>query len=214
MSPMLQAQLREVSTKGDLRRIRSTGYVPGVVYGKGLSAPSAITVNAKDVEAMLRSHPYAVIDIDIPGTGRQPVMMSDLQRDPISRHVTHIDFHKINMNEKIATSARVDITGASPGEKEGGMLQLVLHEIDIECYPKDIPDAIAADVSGLGMGDHLTVGELKLPSGVTSTQDPETIVVAVLAPQKERSEDELDDMDVEVEENRKNRENAIAVEKD
>jgi len=214
MSPTLQAQLREVSTKGDLRRLRSAGHVPGVVYGKGLSAPSAITVNAKDVEAMLRSHPYAVIDMDIPGTGRQPVMMSDLQRDPISKQVTHIDFHKINMNEKIATSARVDITGTSPGEKEGGMLQLVLHEIDIECYPKDIPDTITADVSGLGMGEHLTVGELKLPSGVTSTQDPETVVVSVLAPQKERSEDELDDMDVEAEENRKNSENALAVEKD
>jgi len=94
------------------------------------------------------------------------------------------------------------------------MLQTVLHEIDIECYPKDIPDVITADVGGLGMGEHLTIGDLWLPSGVTATQDPETVVVAVLAPQKERTEEELESLKDEAEEDRKHSEAALAVEKD
>lgn len=214
MSTTLQIHAREATSKGDLKRIRSSGKVPGVVYGKGLERPSTISVDAKELAAMLRSHPNAVLEIDLPGAGKQPVMMSELQRDTLTRQVTHIDFHRINMNEKISTTARLDVTGTSVGEKEGGMLQLVIHEVAIECLPKDIPDSISIDVSGLEMGEHLTVNDLKLPAGVIATQEPETVLVAVLAPQKERTEEELDEINDEAEEDRKHHEAAMAVEKD
>ncbi|RED51692.1 50S ribosomal protein L25 [Cohnella lupini] len=214
MSTTLQVQAREATSKGDLRKIRSSGFVPGVVYGKGLDSPTRISVDGKDLSAMLRSHPHAVIEIDIPGAGKHPVMMAELQRDSLSRQVTHIDFRRINMNEKITTSARLDVTGTSPGEKEGGMLQMILHEIEIECYPKDIPDSITVDVSGLEMGENLSISDLTLPSGVEAKQDPETVIIAVLAPQKERTEDEVDAINDETEENRKQHEAAVAVEKD
>ena len=213
MSTTLQAYQRSKSSKGDLRRIRSEGKVPGIVYGKGLDNPSMISIDAKDLAAMLRSHPYAVFEMDVPGAGKHPVMMADLQRDSLSRQVTHIDFRRINMNEKISTSARLEIIGTSPGEKEGGMLQSVLHEIDIECYPKDIPDSITADVSSLEIGEHLTIGDLTLPAGVEATQDPETVILAVLAPQKERTEEELNALNDEAEEDRKHSEAAQAVDK-
>ncbi len=214
MTAELQVQLREASTHSQLRRLRASGGVPGVVYGKGLAVPSKIAIDAKALTDMLKGNPYAVLDMEIPGAGKQPVMLAELQRDPISRQMLHVDFRRIDMNEKITTSARLDFTGVSPGEKEGGMLQLVLHEIDIECYPKDIPDAIAADVGGLEMGEHLTIGDLTLPAGVTAVQDPETVIVAVLAPQKERSEDEVEALNDEAEEDRKHSEAALAVEKD
>ena len=214
MSTTLQVHAREATSKGELRRIRSSGKVPGVVYGKGLDQPvEAFRSMPRILTAMLRSHPNAVVEMDIPGAGKHPVMMAEMQRDSLSRQVIHIDFHRINMNEKINTSARLDITGTSPGEKEGGMLQLVLHEIEIECYPKDIPEVIAVDVSGLEMGEHLTISDLKLPAGVVATQDPETVIVAVLAPQKERTEEELDALKDEAEEDRKHTEAAQAVEK-
>jgi len=214
MSALLQVQSREETSKGGLKKIRASGQVPGVVYGKGLEAPSRISVEGKKLTELLRSNPYAVIELDIPGAGKQSAMLSELQRDPISRQVTHVDFRSIDLNEKISTSARLDFVGVSPGEKEGGMLQTVLHEIDIECYPKDIPAAIEADVGSLGMGEHLTIGQLKLPAGVVALQDPDTVVVAVLAPQKERSEEELEAMKDEAEEDRKHSEAALAVEKD
>jgi large subunit ribosomal protein L25 len=94
------------------------------------------------------------------------------------------------------------------------MLQMVLHEIEIECYPKDIPDAITLDVSGLQMGENLSISDVTMPIGVVATQDPETVIVAVLAPQKERTEEEVDEINDEAEENRKQHEAAVAVEKD
>jgi len=213
MSTALQVQARDSSSKGELRRIRESGNVPGVVYGKGMNAPSKISIDAKGLSAMLRSHPYAVIEMDVPGAGKQPVMMAELQRDSLSGQLLHVDFRRIDMNEKIKTSARLEINGTSSGEKEGGMLQAVLHEVEIECYPKDIPDSISLDVSGLELGEHLTIGDLKLPSGVEATQDAETVIVAVLAPQKERTEDELEALDDEAEEDRKHYEAAQAVDK-
>lgn len=213
MSATLTVQAREAVSKGELNRIRSEGKIPGVVYGRGMESPAKISIESKDLSAMLRSHPHAVIDMDIPGMGKQPVMMAELQRNPISRQVTHIDFHRINMNEKISTSARLEITGTSLGEKEGGMLQLVAHEIEIECYPKDIPDSIPVDVSQLELGGHLTISDIKLPTGVEATQDSEMVVVSVLAPQKERTEEELDALGDEAEEDRKHSEAAQAVDK-
>jgi large subunit ribosomal protein L25 len=179
-----------------------------------MDTPAMITIDAKALSGVLRSSPYAVMDMEVPGAGKQPVMLAELQRDPISREVMHVDFRRIDMNQKISTSARLEVTGVSPGEKEGGMLQVVLHEIGIECYPKDIPEAVTADVSALEMGEHLTVGDLALPSGVVATQEADTIVVAVLAPQKERTEEELEAMQDEAEEDRKHSEAALAVEKD
>lgn len=213
MSTTLRVQARESSTKGQLRQIRSKGQIPGVIYGKGLDSPSKISVDAVDLTSMLKTNPHAVIEVDIPGAGKHPVMMTDLQRDSLSRQVLHIDFHRINMNEKLTTAARLELTGTSPGEKEGGMIQLITYEIEIECYPKDIPEFISVDVSRLEIGDHMAISDLTLPSGVVAVQDPETVIVAVLAPQKERTEEELETMRDEAEENRKHSEAALAVEK-
>lgn len=210
----LQVERREVGSRYQLNKIRKSGKVPGVIYGKGLNAPMPILLDGKQLTAFIRSHPHAVIEVDVPGEGKHPIMMAEVQRDPMTQLVKHIDFRRVDMNAKISTSARLEVTGTSIGEQEGGMLQLVLHEVDIECYPKDIPDAIAADVSQLGLGEHLTIADLRIPAGVAVTQDPETVVVAILAPQKERTEEELDQLhDADVE-NRRHREAALAVEKD
>ncbi|WP_373232010.1 50S ribosomal protein L25 [Cohnella sp.] len=214
MSTTLQVQHRDISTRSELRRIRTEGKVPGVIYGKGLDVPANISVDNKELMNMLRTHPHAVVEVEIPGAGRHPVMMTDLQRDTISHQVTHIDFLRINMNEKITTLARLEVTGTSPGEKEGGMLQMVLHEVEIQCYPKDIPDSISVDVSDLAMGENLTINDLKVPSGIEITQDPSMVIIAVLAPQKAIAEDEVEAMDDKAEENAKHEDAAQAVEKD
>ncbi|WP_027086715.1 50S ribosomal protein L25 [Cohnella panacarvi] len=210
----LQVERREVGSRYELNKIRKSGKVPGVIYGKGLSSPMPIALDGKELTSFIRSHPHAVIEVDVPGEGKHPIMMAEVQRDPMTQLVKHIDFRRVDMNAKISTSARLEVTGTSIGEREGGMLQLVLHEVDIECYPKDIPDVIAADVSQLGLGEHLTVADLRIPSGVAVKQDPETVVAAILAPQKERTEEELDQLNDADVENRRHREAALAVEKD
>lgn len=200
MNSTLKAQRRDTASRGGLNQLRKEGLIPGVVYGKGMESPAPISIDEKELLAMLRTHPHAVIDLEVAGQGKQPVMMADLQRDAITRQVLHIDFHRINMNEKITTPVRLEITGESAGQKEGGMLQLVLHDIEIECFPKDIPDSIVVDVSGLEIGQNLTIGDLKLPNGVEAVQDSDMVVLSVLAPQKERTEEEAGAEDVAAEE--------------
>ena len=214
MNATLQVERRKIGSNYQLRMLRKTGKVPGVIYGKGLNAPTPISIDAKQLSAFLGSSPHAVVEVDVPGEGKHPIMMAEVQRDPFTRNVLHVDFRRVDMNAKINTSARLEFVGKSAGEQEGGMLQIVLHEIEIACYPKDIPDAVPVDVSALGVGEHLSIGELKLPAGVEATQDENTVIVAILAPQKERSEEELDELHEAELQNEKHRDAAVAVEKD
>lgn len=214
MNQVLHPELRDTQSRSGLRQIRESGKIPGVVYGKAVNKPTSIAVNEKELLAILRSHPRAILDMEVPGIGNQAVMMTDVQRDPISHKVLHIDFHQVDLDKKIKAPARLEANGQSPGEKEGGLLQFVIHELDVECYPRDFPESIPVDVSGLQLGDHLTVADLKMPSGVEASADPDAVVVAVLAPQKERTEEELETMDDLAEENANHRKAAVAVEKD
>jgi len=193
----MKAEERIVQTKGDLRKLRQQGKVPGVVYGKKISKPTAIVVDEKDITALLRTHPHAVLEMDVPSLGKQPVMLTSIQRDSLSRQLIHLDFHQINMNEEVKTQVRLDIKGESAGVKEGGVLQVMLHELEIHCLPNRIPEAIEVDITDLQIGDNVLVGDLKLPGGISTNSDSESIVVTVLAPQKEITEEEASDADVE-----------------
>lgn len=199
MAIPFQAEERTRGTQGDLRKMRQRGSVPGVVYGTKLSKPLNVAVNEKELSSLLRSHPHALLELDIPGAGKQPVMLTEVQREPLSRTVLHVDFHQVNMNEEIKTMVRLDMVGDSTGVREGGILQAMLHELEIHCLPNRIPESIEVDVSGLGIGENLLVGELKLPSGVTTRLDAEQVVVTILTPQKDLTAEEAEKADEEAE---------------
>ncbi|MDF2926290.1 MAG: ribosomal protein [Paenibacillaceae bacterium] len=188
----LKADNRDGLTKSEINRLRSSGKVPGVVYGKKVGAVN-ITVDAKELLMLLRSNAHAVVEMDIPESGKQPVMVHDVQRDPISRTLLHIDFHQINMDEPVRTSVSLEFTGDSKGEKEGGMLQIQLHEVDIRCLPAHIPSSIAVDVTELELGDTITVSQLVAPAGVEIKSHADDVIVTVLAPQKEELQPEAEE---------------------
>ncbi|BBH23348.1 50S ribosomal protein L25 [Paenibacillus baekrokdamisoli] len=196
MAILFKAEKRTAGTRGELKKMRQRGIIPGVVYGTKLNNPVNISVNEKELMALLRSHPHALLDMDVPGVGKQPVMMTEVQRDSLSRSVLHIDFHQINMNEAVKTSVRIEMTGDSQGVREGGILQAMLHEIEVLCLPGKIPDVIEVDVTKLQIGENVLVGDLALPEGVTTRLEPEQVVVTILAPQKELTEDEAADQAV------------------
>lgn len=200
MAIAMKADPRSVKTKGDLRLLRSGGMVPGVVYGKSLNAPAPVSVREKDLKALLRSHPNAVLELDVPDQGKHSVMVADVQRDSMSHQIMHVDFHQINMNEAVRANVRIEHAGDSAGVREGGLLSIVLHELEVECLPGDIPESISVDISALAIGESLQVKDLTLPQGVESKSDPELVVLTVLAPQKELSEEEAEAQDVESEE--------------
>lgn len=214
MSTALQAQERTTMTKSALRHLRQQGKVPGVVYGKELASPVAVAIDSKELATLLRTNPHSILEMTVPGRGSQPVLLTDIQRDTLSGQVLHVDFHQVNLNEKIQAEVRLEFQGKSAGEAEGGMLQIVLHELEVECVAKDLPASIPVDISALGFGDHLTVADLKLPEGVKAAVEPDAVIVSVLAPQKDRTEDELEAMDDAAEENEQHRRAAEAVETD
>ncbi|MUT67712.1 50S ribosomal protein L25 [Paenibacillus sp. NEAU-GSW1] len=200
MSIPMIAEQRTIGTKGEIRKLRASGKVPGVVYGKQLAQPSAIALEEKELLALLRSHPNAVLDLDVPGSGKQPVMIVDVQREALTRRILHIDLHQINMNEEVKTQVRVDFVGEANGVGEGGILQALLHELEIECLPANIPDAIEVNVADLEMGQSLLVRDVIAPAGIKLLADPEQVVVTVLAPQKDLTEEEAEAQAVELKE--------------
>ncbi|WP_042171216.1 50S ribosomal protein L25 [Paenibacillus gorillae] len=197
MTIPMNVEQRTIGTKGALRLLRESGKVPGVIYGKQLAAPAAVALEEKQVLALLRTHPNAVLDLDIPGAGKQPVMISEVQREPLSRRLLHIDMRQINMNEEVRTQVRIDFVGEANGVGQGGILQVLLHELEVECLPGSIPEALEINVADLELGHSLLVRDVRPPSGVEVLSDPEQVVVTVLAPQKELTEEEAEAAEVE-----------------
>ncbi|WP_255570818.1 50S ribosomal protein L25 [Cohnella sp. CFH 77786] len=213
MNPMtLKAERRQTASRGELRKLRKHGRVPGVIYGKGVEGAMPVAVDVKDLQMLLSTHPHAVLELDVAGLGKENVLMSDVQRDSMSRDVLHVDFHKINLNESIKAPVRLEVSGKSAGEREGGLLQLVLHEMEVECLPKDLPDSIVLEIDNLLVGDTLTVADIRFPEGVMPTMDPDTVVAAILAPQKEMSAEEADAAGDAAEENESQAKTAARVE--
>lgn len=212
MTAAMNVEKREASTKSVLRRLRSNGKVPGVVYGKDLAQTALIAVDQKELMSMLRTNPRGVILMDVPGAGRQHVMINEMQRDALTSKLIHIDFRQVNMQENVKTSVRLEAEGESAGVKEGGIYQVLLHELEIRCLPDAIPSLIVFDVSAMQIGDTLLVSDLPIPEGIEVLSKPDEVVATILAPQKDISEDEAEDAAVEEAEAKSRKEEAQAEE--
>lgn len=185
----LQARKREGRGKNDARRLRAEGMAPAVLYGDDGS--TAITVPAKTVDYTLQHlGDNALYDIRL-DSNTATARVVDVQRNPVSGQLIHVDFAPVNMRERIEVTVPLHVTGEAPGVEEGGVLQQVAYEIQVESLPGDIPQEITLDVSGLGMNENLTLGDLTLPDGVVLLSDPEEVAVTITAP-TEITEEEME----------------------
>ena len=190
----LKAQERSEFGSRTSRRLRREGLVPGVVYGRGDDA-RAFAVAERDVRNVL-VHGGALIDLDIEGQKAVPVVIKDQQRDPVRGSLIHLDLHEVKLDEKINADVTIELLGTedAPGVKEGGVLEHVTHEITISALPTDIPDSIAADVSGMVIGDTLQLSALVAPEGVEfalgEDVDPDEVTIATLNPPRVEEEPE------------------------
>ncbi|MFK7696856.1 50S ribosomal protein L25 [Paenibacillus sp. HJGM_3] len=193
MQASLKAELRSMeATKSELKAMRAGGRVPAVVYGKSIGSVP-ISVDEKQMSALLRGHHNGVLTLEVPGQGSQPVMVGGVDRHKLSRDVLHVDFHQINMSEPVLAKVPIDLEGDSPGVREGGVLTALLHEIEVRCLPDKLPADLKVDISALGTGDSLLAGDLSLPEGVELKTDPHAVIVTILIPQKagdDRQDDE------------------------
>ena len=178
----LEVSRREKSGKEVAKKLRAAGKVPAVVYG-GHKEPVAIEVDRKAVSELVQKSEHGVRSIfllKMAGTDQQRhAMIKDIQIDPISRRMTHIDFVRVVMDEVVRVTVPVHITGTAIGVKEGGILDWQIRDLHVECLPNAIPDKIDVDVTALGSHDYLRVSDLKLPEGVKVLEDPERVVVGV-----------------------------------
>ncbi len=187
----LQAKEREERGKNFARRLRASGMVPAVLYGDGDGLSTPLSVPDKVVDYTLHHlGDNALYDIDL-GSGASTARIVDVQRDPVSGRLIHVDFAPVNMRERIEVTIPVHVFGEAPGTEEGGVLQQVAYEVQVESLPGDIPQEITIDVSNLGMGENLTLADVTLPEGVTLISDPEEVAVTVTAP-TEITEEELE----------------------
>jgi large subunit ribosomal protein L25 len=167
-------------------RLRHQGRVPGVVYGNGVG-PLAVSVERRLLRSAL-SGPAglnSVIELNVEGAVH-PVVVKDLQRDPVRRAVTHVDFLVVNLLEDIEVEVPVVLVGHSKKiEAEGGLVDQQLQTVTVVTTPRNIPNDITIDVSELELGDHVTVADITLPAGVTTPLDPDTIIVTTIMPRGE-----------------------------
>jgi large subunit ribosomal protein L25 len=189
MSLTLKAEARQDGTKSEVKQLRKRGKIPGIVNGKTVGS-SIIAIDQKELQHLLRDHPHAIIDMELPDGSKQPVMIHEVQRDKINRELLHIEFHQINMNERVRTSVTLEFIGEALGAAEGGVLQIQHHELEIRCLPDQIPESIPVDISHLKLGENLLVSELTVPAEIEVKTDPYEVIVSLLAPQKDADEEE------------------------
>jgi len=177
----LVAQPRTASGSAAARRLRTEGHIPGVVYGHGIT-PISISVERRDLRLALSGTAgvNTVLQLEVAGT-TYPTVIKDLQRHPIKRTVSHIDFLTVDMNETITVQVPVRLSGEAKAVlSEGGLVDASVDTIEVECTPSNIPDEFVVDVTGLQLHDVIRLADLKMPKGVTAIGDPDMAVVTAL----------------------------------
>lgn len=183
MSEMtIQVEKRERGGKNVNRRLRASGHVPAVVYGGG-KEPVPIQLPRRELLDQLRATgaDNAVFLLKLPGgSGERHAMIRDMQVDPVSHEILHIDFLRVLMTEAVRVSVAIELEGTPEGVKnEGGMLDFITREVEVECLPGDIPSHLTIDVSGLHVGEHVEAEDLVIPKGVKLVSATDLVIASV-----------------------------------
>lgn len=186
MNWMIKAEKREVFGKNACRRIRKSGRIPAVLYGEGKPGVP-LTLDRKDIIAILKSESgeNTIFKVNFDSKSVD-AMIKEVQVDPVTDQLLHADLIRISMEKVIRVSVPLLLQGDPVGVKtEGGFVDFMTRELDIECLPKDIPENLKIDISGLHLHQSLKVGDIVPPPGVRIISDPSTVVVLISVPHKE-----------------------------
>jgi large subunit ribosomal protein L25 len=178
----LDVQPREAAHSRETRRLRRAGQVPGVLYGGG-EEPVAFAVGERELRHALHAK-GAVIELSLGSETGTPAVLKDAQRHPVRGDLMHVDLLRVDLNVAIQSSVTVELIGAdeAPGVIEGGILEHVTREVNVEALPNEIPETIQVDVSKLEMNGTVALGDVTAPAGITLLDDPETTILASITP--------------------------------
>ncbi len=182
---VIKAKPRDKLGKEHAKKLRRKGMIPAVVYGAE-TAPLPLEVEAKSFHSLLRSglgeNIIITLNIDGQKDGDKKVLIREVQRDPVWENILHVDFQQISLTKKLTINVPIQLVGTSIGvQQDGGILQHVLRELEVECLPTDIPERIEVDVTDLKIGDSIHVGDIKLESAEILS-DPQGSIVSVVPP--------------------------------
>lgn len=177
-----------VTRKGVTHSLRREGFLPVVLYGRGVQS-RALAVRAKDFERVLHSGAgrNALIRLAIEGepAGEPPtVMVKDVQVDPVKGRYIHADLQQISLEERIRARVPVVLHGEDSISRDGGIVQHQMREVEVECLPTALPDHITFDLTGMGIGDTVTLRDLKVPEDVRLLGEPDEVVASIVAPKQ------------------------------
>jgi large subunit ribosomal protein L25 len=178
----LSGARREALGKGGARKARAAGHIPGVLYGHG-EQPVAVSVQAREFDLALRGHKGGnpIVNLAVAG-GEYTALIRDVQYDPLSHDILHLDFQHISLTETIEVKVTVHLNGLPIGVKDGGgILETILRDIQVRCLPTAIPASIEVDVSHLNIGDSVHVREISVPD-VTILNDGDETIATVVPP--------------------------------
>jgi large subunit ribosomal protein L25 len=189
----LKADQRARTGSGVLKQMRREGFVPSVIYGGGTENQN-VKVHAKTFRDMLNNaaSDSILVNLDVEGAGTQLAFLQDVQHNALTKEILHVDFLAVSETTSITANLPLELTGESVGVQEGGLLEHMLHSIEVSCLPKDLPESILADVSHLAIGEALHVGEMTLPEGVTPTATADVVVALVAKARVEAVEEEVE----------------------
>jgi large subunit ribosomal protein L25 len=178
----LQAEKRDVKGTTASKRLRRTGIVPAVIYGSNQDEYT-IQLDSKsffDLARKQASHNF-LVNLEINGAKEKSklAIVQDIQRDPLTGNLIHVDFRAVSSTDVIHATVPIELRGEAIGVKSGGLLEQLVHEIEVTCNPTNLPETIVNDVEELKIGQSIKVGQLNLPEGVTVKLDKEVLVAII-----------------------------------
>jgi len=191
-STKLSVRRRAAAGSRAARRLRRAERVPGVVYGGG-GEPVGFDADARELRAALAST-GAVLDLSIDGEKATPVVLKEAQRDPVRGAMMHIDLLRVRLDEAISAVVPLELAGTedAPGVKEGGVLEQITRELNVEALPTAIPESIVHEIGEMQIGETISLAAVSMPEGVTLLDDVEETVVATLSPPRLQVEEEVE----------------------
>jgi large subunit ribosomal protein L25 len=193
--PSLEVEERPERGTRTARRLRREGFVPGVIYGGENGDAVSFKVGARELRHTLGDG-SALFDVKVGNGNARPVIVKDQQFHPVRDEILHIDLLEVRLDETIQSTVSVELQGVeeAPGVKEGGVLEHVAYELNIEALPTDIPESVVVDVSGMEIAGTMHLSEIAAPSGVTFLDDPEeTIIATVVVPTEIEEPEEVEE---------------------
>jgi large subunit ribosomal protein L25 len=181
MAETLQVESRELQGKRNAKRLRQSGKIPAVVYGHGQAAVS-VAVGSEAVHSAVR-HGSRVVQLQ--GAVTDSALIRELQYDPYGLHILHVDFARVSADERVHVKLPLEIKGQAQGTKEGGVVEHLIHEVEIECPVASIPEKLVVNVTALKLDEEIMVSQIPLPEGIVMLSSGDQVAVHCVKPKAE-----------------------------